>query len=144
MSITLAIQEPHANGVDAVLGPLIDALNRAVFFTVPVFGVKVEGLVLMLAVAMVFFTVWLGLPQLRFFGHGLAVASGKYHDPTAPGHSSHFAALSTALSGTVGLGNIAGVAVAITAGGPGAAFWMFIIGFFGMALKMAEVTLGLK
>lgn len=144
MNSILAIQEPHANGVDAVLGPLIDALNRAVFFTVPVFGVKVEGLVLMLAVAMVFFTVWLGLPQLRFFGHGLAVASGKYHDPTAPGHSSHFAALSTALSGTVGLGNIAGVAVAITAGGPGAAFWMFIIGFFGMALKMAEVTLGLK
>jgi len=130
--------------VDALLGPPIDALTRAVFFRVQVLGLEVEALVLLLAGAMLFFTVWLGLPQLRLFAHGAAVARGRFHDPTAPGVSSHFAALSTALSGTVGLGNIAGVAIAITAGGPGAAFWMFIIGFFAMALKMAEVTLGLK
>lgn len=144
MTILLKLQEPSVSGVDALLGPAIEALNSAVFFTVPILGVQVEGLVLMLAAAMLFFTAWLGLPQLRYFRHSLAVVSGKYHDASAPGHSSHFGALTTALSGTVGLGNIAGVAVAITAGGPGAAFWMFVIGFFGMALKMAEVTLGLK
>lgn len=133
-----------SNPIDVVLGPPIDALTRAVFFKVPVFGVQVEALVLMLAGAMLFTTLLLGFPQIRLFRHGIAVAMGRFADPTAPGVSSHFAALSTALSGTVGLGNIAGVAIAITTGGPGAAFWMFVIGFFAMALKMAEVALGLK
>lgn len=130
--------------LDRVLGPPIDALNQLVFSKVVLFGVPVEALVLMLAFAMVFFTFWLGLPQWRFFGHSFALLRGKYADPSAPGQGSHFAALSTALSGTVGLGNIAGVAIAISLGGPGAAFWMFVIGLFAMALKCAEVTLGLK
>lgn len=142
--VLLLAQAAPVTPIDALLGPAIDALSDAVFFTVPLFGLQVEGLVLMLAAAMVFFTAWLGLPQLRLFGHAVDVVRGRHADKTAPGYTSHFAALSTALSGTVGLGNIAGVAIAITTGGPGAAFWMFVIGLFAMALKMAEVTLGLR
>jgi alanine or glycine:cation symporter, AGCS family len=130
--------------IDALLGPPIAALNQAVFFKVSLLGVQVEGLILVLAAAMLFFTVWLGAPQFRLFRHAVDVVRGRYADPTAPGAGSHFAALSTALSGTVGLGNVAGVAIAIGVGGPGAAFWMFVIGGFAMALKMAEVTLGMK
>ncbi len=136
--------EESITPLDRLLGPPIDALTAAVFFKVEVLNVQVEALVLALAAGMIFFTIWLGLPQLRFPGHAVSILRGRYADPDAPGHGSHFAALSTALSGTVGLGNIAGVAIAITAGGPGAAFWMFIIGFFAMALKAAEVTLGMK
>ena len=129
--------------VDALLGPAIRALNQAVFFKIELFGVAVEGLVVMLAAAMLVSTFALGAPQIRYFGHSIALLRGRFSDPSAPGAVSHFAALSTALSGTVGLGNIAGVAIAIATGGPGAAFWMLIIGFFAMALKMAEVTLGM-
>ena len=122
----------------------IEGLSAGVFSQVNVFGTPIEVVVLFLAAAMLFFTFWLGLPQLRGVGIGLRLLSGKHDDPTAPGAVSQFQALSTALSGTVGLGNIAGVAIAIAMGGPGAAFWMFVIGFFAMALKAAEVTLGLK
>jgi AGCS family alanine or glycine:cation symporter len=121
----------------------IDSLSAAVFYAVPVGGVDVQVIVLWLAVAMVFMTVWLGFPQVRGFAEALAVVRGRRHDPTAPGEVSQFAALTTALSGTVGLGNIAGVAVAVGIGGPGAVFWMLVIGVFAMALKSAEVTLGL-
>lgn len=121
----------------------IDLLSATVFYAVPVGGVDVQLVVLWLAVAMVFATVWLGLPQFRGFAEAWHVVRGRYHDPTAPGEVSQFAALATALSGTVGLGNIAGVAVAVSVGGPGAVFWMLVIGFFAMALKSAEVTLGL-
>ena len=82
--------------------------------------------------------------QLRFFGHSIALVSGKYSDPNDAGEVSHFQALATALSGTVGLGNIAGVAVAIGIGGPGATFWMILAGLLGMASKFTECTLGVK
>jgi AGCS family alanine or glycine:cation symporter len=121
----------------------IDSLSAAVFYAVPVGGVDVQVIVLWLAVAMVFMTIWLGFPQVRGFAEAWAVLRGRRHDPTAPGEVSQFAALTTALSGTVGLGNIAGVAVAVGIGGPGAVFWMLVIGVFAMALKSAEVTLGL-
>jgi AGCS family alanine or glycine:cation symporter len=121
----------------------IDALSAFVFQAVPVGGVDVQIIVLWLAVAMLFATFWLGVPQLRGFREAWHVLRGKYHDPDAPGEVSQFAALATALSGTVGLGNIAGVAVAVSTGGPGAVFWMLVIGVFAMALKCAEVTLGL-
>lgn len=88
-----------------------------------------------------FMTLRLGLIQVRRLGHGLAVTSGKYDDPSEPGDVSHFQALTTALSATVGIGNIAGVAIAIHWGGPGALFWMWLTAFFGMALKYSEVTL---
>ncbi|MGQ0562328.1 MAG: alanine/glycine:cation symporter family protein, partial [Gemmatimonadota bacterium] len=86
----------------------------------------------------------LGFIQLRRLGHGFAVTSGKYDDPNEPGDVSHFQALSTALSATVGIGNIAGVAIAIHYGGPGALFWMWMTAFLGMATKYTEVTLAQK
>jgi len=88
-----------------------------------------------------FLTLRLGFVQLRRLGHGFAVTSGKYDDPDEPGDVSHFQALTTALSATVGIGNIAGVALAIHWGGPGALFWMWITAFLGMATKFSEVTL---
>jgi len=86
-------------------------------------------------------TVRLGFIQVRRLGHGFAVASGVYDDPDEPGDVSHFQALTTALSATVGIGNIAGVAIAIHWGGPGALFWMWVTALLGMALKYSEVTL---
>lgn len=126
-------------GLDAAIAKL----TALVFSAINVGGVDIQLIVLWLAIAMVFMTVWLGLPQLRGFSEAWHILRGRRHDPDAPGEVSQFAALATALSGTVGLGNIAGVAVAVTVGGPGAVFWMLVIGFFAMALKCAEVTLGL-
>ena len=88
-----------------------------------------------------FLTLRLGFVQLRRLGHGFAVTSGKYDDPDEPGDVSHFQALTTALSATVGTGNIAGVALAIHWGGPGALFWMWVTALLGMATKFSEVTL---
>jgi AGCS family alanine or glycine:cation symporter len=86
-------------------------------------------------------TLYLGFVQVRRLGHGFAVTSGKYDDPDEPGDVPHFQALTTALSATVGIGNIAGVAIAIHFGGPGALFWMWVTAFLGMATKFTEVTL---
>jgi AGCS family alanine or glycine:cation symporter len=88
-----------------------------------------------------YLTLRLGFIQLRHFGHGVAVATGRYDDPNDPGDVSHFQALTTALSATVGIGNIAGVALAIHWGGPGALFWMWVTAALGMATKFTEVTL---
>ncbi len=89
------------------------------------------------------FTLWSGFSQYRALTHGVSVIRGRYDDPDDPGAINHFQALSTALSATVGLGNIGGVAIAIALGGPGAVFWMWIIGFLGMATKLTEVTLSM-
>lgn len=91
-----------------------------------------------------YLTLRLGFVQLRGFRHGTQLLSGKYTDPRHVGEVSHFQALSTALSATVGTGNIAGVATAISLGGPGALFWMWMTAFLGMATKFAECTLALK
>jgi AGCS family alanine or glycine:cation symporter len=88
----------------------------------------------------VLFTIWSGFSQYRAMTHGVNVLRGRYDDKNDPGAINHFQALSAALSATVGLGNIAGVAVAVSLGGPGAIFWMWVVGFFGMALKLTEVT----
>jgi AGCS family alanine or glycine:cation symporter len=88
----------------------------------------------------VLFTIWSGFSQYRAITHGVALIRGKYDDKSDPGAINHFQALSAALSATVGLGNIAGVAVAVTLGGPGAVFWMWVVGAVGMALKLTEVT----
>lgn len=92
----------------------------------------------------VFFTLYLGFPQIRYFNHAWKVVSGRYDDRKAPGDTSHFQALATALSGTVGTGNISGVALAIYFGGPAALFWMWVTAFFGMTTKFVEVTLSHK
>ncbi len=91
----------------------------------------------------VVFTVWSGFCQYRALTHGAHVLRGAYDDPSDPGAINHFQALSAALSATVGLGNIGGVALAISLGGPGAVFWMWVVGFFGMAIKLTEVTLSM-
>jgi AGCS family alanine or glycine:cation symporter len=102
-----------------------------------------ETWVLIIAGTGVLFTIWSGFSQYRSLTHGSRVVSGVYDDPSDPGAISHFQALSAALSGTVGLGNIGGVALAITLGGPGAIFWMWIVGFLGMSIKLTEVTLSM-
>lgn len=91
----------------------------------------------------VLFTLWSGFCQYHALTHGIQVIRGKYDDKADPGAINHFQALSTALSATVGLGNIGGVALAIALGGPGAVFWMWMVGLFGMALKVTEVTLAM-
>jgi len=91
----------------------------------------------------VLFTIWSAGCQYRALTHGVKVTRGAYDDPNDPGAINHFQALSAALSATVGLGNIAGVGVAVALGGPGAVFWMWMVGIFGMALKTTEVCLSM-
>lgn len=92
----------------------------------------------------VFFTIYLKFPQIRYFRHAIGITSGKHDKEGAKGDTSHFQALSTALSGTVGTGNIGGVALALHLGGPAALFWMWMTAFFGMTTKFVEVTLSHK
>lgn len=102
-------------------------------------------LVLALCFSGVFFTFYFRFPQLRFFKHAIDIVSGKFDKKDhSEGEISHFQALCTALSATVGLGNIAGVAIAVALGGPGAVFWLWVAGFIGMATKFTEVTLSLR
>ncbi|MEX0996091.1 MAG: amino acid carrier protein [Flavobacteriaceae bacterium] len=101
-------------------------------------------IVIWLSIGALFFTLRMGFINIRGFKHSLNLARGKYDDPNAPGQVTHFQALATAVSGTVGLGNIAGVAVAISLGGAGATFWMILAGFLGMSSKFVECTLGVK
>jgi AGCS family alanine or glycine:cation symporter len=108
---------------------------------IPAGGEMISLLVIALLGTGLFLAVRLSFIQIRHLGHGFAVATGRYDDPNEPGDVSHFQALTTALSATVGIGNIAGVALAIHYGGPGALFWMWVTAFFGMGLKFSEVTL---
>ncbi|TRD22559.1 alanine/glycine:cation symporter family protein [Palleronia caenipelagi] len=110
----------------------------------PLPGTSFPWIVLWLVVAATIFTVYFGFVQFRAFAHSISLVKGDYSDPNDAGEVSHFQALATALSGTVGLGNIAGVAVAIGIGGPGATFWMILAGLMGMASKFTECTLGVK
>ncbi len=103
-----------------------------------------EWFVFLLLGVGLFFTIYLGFPQFRYFGHALKVVRGKFDDKDDEGDTSHFQALTTALSGTVGTGNIGGVALAIYMGGPAALFWMLVTAFFGMTSKFVEVTLSHK
>lgn len=122
----------------------IATLTNAVFGQVDIFGVQVEWVVLWMAIPMVFFTLYFKFVNVRGFRLALRILKGRYADPEAPGEISQFQALTTALSATIGLGNIAGVAIAISIGGPGATFWMIVIAFFAMSLKFAECTLAVK
>ena len=106
--------------------------------------VAIRLIVIWLVTAAIFFTIWLGFLNIRGFKHAIDLVRGKYSDPDDAGEVSHFQALATAVSGTVGLGNIAGVAIAISIGGPGATFWMILAGLLGMSLKAAECMLGVK
>ena len=123
---------------------VLNKITEIVFYPITIGGVDILPIVVWLVFAAAFFTVYLGFLNIRGFKHAIDLVRGRYSKPEDAGEVSHFQALATAVSGTVGLGNIAGVAVAITLGGPGATFWMILAGFLGMSAKMAECTLGVK
>lgn len=130
--------------VESLVRPLANSLSSVIFYKVDLFGQPFPLIVLWLAVAAVFFTLYMGFINIRGFGLALRHVRGHYHNPEANGEISHFQAVATAVSGTVGIGNIGGVAVAISIGGPGAAFWLIIAGFLSMSTKLVECTLGVK
>ncbi|WP_264193998.1 alanine:cation symporter family protein [Marinomonas algarum] len=117
-----------------------------IFKSVPVGEASFPLIVGWLLFAAFIFTLYFGFVQFRQVGLAINIVKGKYTDPNAKedGEVSHFQALTTALSGTVGLGNIAGVGAALAIGGPGATFWMILCGLLGMASKFCECTLGVK
>lgn len=129
--------------------PAVELLSRIIFwdlakamgFDLPY---EVPFVVVWLILGGIFFTIKMRFINVRGFKHGIQLVAGKFSKPGEPGEVSHFKALATALSATVGLGNIAGVAIAMAVGGPGATFWMILAGFLGMSLKFSECTLGLK
>jgi AGCS family alanine or glycine:cation symporter len=132
------------NGIDeslnALIRPVADGLAKVVFFKVTIAGAELPLVVLWLVAGAVFFTLRFRFINLRGFGHALRLL--REAPAAGAGEVSHFQALSTAVSGTVGIGNIGGVAIAISLGGPGAAFWLFIAGVLGMSTKFVECTLG--
>jgi alanine or glycine:cation symporter, AGCS family len=128
--------------IDSAIRPAADAVSSFIFFSVNLFGADVPLIVVWLIAAGVFFTIYLRLINLRGFTHALRLISGRYARDGDPGEISQFQALTAAVSGTVGIGNIAGVAVAISLGGPGASFWLIVAGLLGMSTKFAECALG--
>jgi len=121
----------------------LDAVNDFLIFIDGYLGSAMWFPALLLSTG-VFFTLYLGFPQIRYFKHAIGITTGKFDKDGAAGDTSHFQALATALSGTVGTGNIGGVALALHLGGPAALFWMWMTAFFGMTSKFVEVTLSHK
>ncbi|MFK7840564.1 MAG: alanine/glycine:cation symporter family protein [Bdellovibrionales bacterium] len=133
--------------IDESFAPIADAIASVIFYSISINDdLNIMLILLWLAGAAVFFTVYLGFINFRYFKHAIDVLRGKYDDPNEKksGEISRFQALATSLSGTVGLGNIAGVAVAVSVGGPGAVVWMIVMAFFSMSTKFAEVMLAVK
>ena len=130
--------------INAATAPIASAVGAFVFFKIPVFGAQLPLVVLWLVVGAVFFTFRMGFVNVWGFKHAIELVRGDYANPDDAGEVSHFQALATAVSGTVGIGNIGGVAVAVTVGGPGATFWLIMAGFLGMSTKFVECTLGVK
>ncbi len=130
--------------IDGLIQPLSEAIASVVFYSASIGGQDVKVILIWLVFVSLFFTFYLGFINIRYFMHAIDLVRGKYDKPGEEGQISRFQALTTSLSGTVGLGNIAGVAVAVSVGGPGAAFWMVVMGFFGMSTKFAEVMMGIK
>lgn len=133
-----------ADRINDTLTPVSDFTSAIIFYSVDFFGVSLPLVVVWLIGAGVILTFALGFINLRGFRHGWHLVLNPKEHLDAPGEISHFQALSAALSGTVGLGNIASVPVAIALGGPGAIFWMIVAGFFGMSAKFAECALAVK
>ena len=150
--------------IDQAFAPISDAISNVIFFEV---FPGAPFVIILLVLSAAFFTFYFGFPNIRFFGKAINTVRGKYDeieghglgDPDAAVHGdirdtirdeskegevTHFQALATAVSGTVGNGNIAGVALAIALGGPGATFWMIVCGLLGMSTKFVECTLGVQ
>lgn len=138
---TLASIEEWINNV---FNPISDGLSAFVFAEITIGSISFPWIVAWLILAGIIFTIYFGFVQFRSFKLSLDIVRGKYTRNDEPGEITHFQALSSALSGTVGLGNIAGVGVAMTIGGAGAMFWMVLAGLFGMCTKFVECTLGVK
>ena len=130
--------------IDEAFQPVSDFFNNVIFFSIG----ENPFVIYLLVGSAIFFTLYFGFPNIKYFITSIRVVSGKYDEvekdesSSKDGEVSHFQALTTAVSGTVGNGNIAGVALAIALGGPGATFWMIVCGLMGMSLKFVECTLG--
>lgn len=148
MSATLLAQAAETDTIEQQVDGLLEGpvtwFSNIIFFPITIGEVSFPFVVLWLIVAASVFTVYMGFIQFRGFGVALEAVRGKFSTKTDPGEISHFQALSSAVSGTVGLGNIAGVGLAVAMGGPGATFWMICAGLLGMASKFTECTLGVK
>ncbi|MAT33041.1 MAG: alanine glycine permease [Rickettsiales bacterium] len=130
--------------IDETLKPVSDSITNFIFGSFSLLGSDVPYIVCWLLIASLFFTFYFNFLNVRYFKRAINVAFGKYDNPNHPGEITHFQSFTAAMSGTIGLGNIAGVAVAISLGGPGAMLWMIVTAFFGMTLKFVEVSLGHK
>lgn len=136
-----AYAQAESAGVDAFFGEVNGYLASVLFFDVWPGEATAPFIVAWLVVGAVYLTIRFGFINLRMMGHALAILRGRFRSAGDQGEVTPFQALTTALSATVGLGNIAGVAIAVSIGGPGATFWMIVAGFFGMTSKFTEVTL---
>lgn len=132
------------DAIDAIFTPLSEGLSAFVFAEIPIGDTGFPWIVGWLILAAIIFTIYFGAPQFRNFRLALKIVRGRFTGSDEPGEISHFQALTSAVSGTVGLGNIAGVGVAMTIGGAGAAFWMILAGLLGMCTKFVECTLGVR
>jgi len=130
--------------LDQAVGNIVSKIATLLFFDVLFFSdkLKLPFIIAWLVIGAMFFTIRMGFINLRAFRHAIYCVRGRFDKADDRGEVNHFQALATALSATVGLGNIAGVAIAISVGGPGATFWMIVAGFLGMTSKFTECTLG--
>ena len=138
----LRAESTFSDQVNSLFEPIVNVMAKVIFWEP--FSAGMPIVVIWLVIGAVFFTIRMNFINLRGFKHALQLVRGDYDNPDDKGEVSHFQALTTALSATVGLGNIAGVAVAVAIGGPGATFWMIVAGLLGMSSKFVECTLGVK
>ncbi len=141
--------EETSKSIDTLINDMMDGptklITDIVFYEIKLSEeIAIPWVLIWLGVAAIFFTIYFKFVNFRSFGLAFRTISGRYTSKDDPGEITHFQALTAALSGTVGLGNIAGVAIAIQLGGPGATFWMILMGFFGMTSKFVECTLGVR
>ena len=138
----------HARGIDETIDhyvqPLTNILSDFIFYSVSIAGADVPLIVCWLIFGAVFFTTYLGFINIRGFKHAIGIVSGRFTDKKHDGEITHFQALTAAVSGTVGIGNIGGVAISVSIGGAGAIFWLIVAGLIGMTTKFVECTLGVK
>lgn len=145
LTATAAAAQTIDKTINEAISPISNFISSIVFYSVTLGDeLSVPIVVFWLILAALLCTIYFGFIQFRALGHAVALVRGKYSNPSDPGQITHFQALATALSGTVGLGNIAGVAVAVSLGGAGATFWMIMAGLVSMATKFCECTLGVK
>ncbi len=130
--------------INQLAQPLTDVISAFIFYSVPIAGADVPLIVCWLIFAAIFFTFYMGFVNFRGFTHAVSIVRGALKDDKHEGEISHFQALSTAMSGTIGVGNIAGVAITVSLGGAGAIFWLILAGLVGMTTKFVECTLGVK